>query len=243
MTITINNEIILGCLFFFGISWFFAHLFFKAGTFFKIVIFFISFSIFIPLEKLDNIYLTIASFLGIVTAHYGGLFTAFIRVKDFFCDAFYWFKDTFSSFFDLINSIFSKLKQAIIFIISLFPSYKKARNKNSYTSHNQEGVRNNKNNSRDYEEQSRRTKEEFKKAREESQRREELDGQDNRSFEDIVGVNPGYTNNDLKSAYKRASSKFHPDKYSHMSENFRAEAEQEFKKIQKAYRMLSNRLN
>lgn len=238
---TINNSIILSYLFFFIITWFFTHLFIKAGSFFRVCIFFLSFAIFIPLEQLDSIPLTLASFFGAITAYFGGVGGAFSSVKDIVIDSYYIVKDIFSGVFSFFSFITLKLRQVIFFIISIFKKIKSSQNKKTSSSSNKQRAGNNKKNHRGYEEQKQRAKEQFKKAREEAKKREE-ESQDNRSFEDIVGVNPEYTKDDLKNAYKRASSKFHPDKYSHMSEAFRLEAEQEFKKIQKAYKMLSGRL-
>ena len=58
---------------------------------------------------------------------------------------------------------------------------------------------------------------------------------DNRNAMEIMGVNSGFTAKDLKDAYKRLTSRYHPDKHIHMSHEFKNEAEIEFGKIQKAY--------
>lgn len=240
MTMTISNSLIVVSLFFFCITWLFTHLFIRAGTFFKICIFFLSLAIFIPLERLDSIPLTVASFLGAITAYYGGLLTAFSSAKNALIDAFYFVKDIFSSVFGVFQSFFLGLNKATSFIFSFLKPLKKPNNGTSSNSSSQQKNRNNQGRSQAYEERSQRAKEQFRQAREETQRQEEK--QDTRSFEDIVGVNSRYTKTELKTAYKRSASRFHPDKHSHMSEEFRTEAEQEFKKIQKAYNILSGRL-
>jgi len=237
---TINNSLIVISLFFFSITWLFTHLFIRAGAFFKVLIFFLSFAIFIPLEQLDSIPLTLASFLGAITAYYGGFLNAFSSAKNLYFDGFYFVKDIFSSAFRIVQSIFSVINKAICFIFSFLKPLKKSNNGASSSSSNQQENRNNQGRNQAYEERSQRAKEQFRRAREEAQRQEEK--QDNRSFEDIVGVNLKYTKIELKTAYKKSASRFHPDKHLHMSEEFKKEAEQEFKKIQKAYNILSGRL-
>lgn len=98
-------------------------------------------------------------------------------------------------------------------------------------------------------------KEEFKRAREEAKKREEQeraekDGKnayqtrsDNRSFEEILGLPTPFSKSELNRAYKTAVSRYHPDKYVHMSEQFQQEAQQEFVKIQKAYNYLLGRVS
>jgi len=58
---------------------------------------------------------------------------------------------------------------------------------------------------------------------------------DNRNAMEVLGVSNGFTPKELKDAYKRLTSRYHPDKHIHMSSQYRDEAENEFGKIQKAY--------
>ena len=58
---------------------------------------------------------------------------------------------------------------------------------------------------------------------------------DNRTAMEILGVSNGFTPKELKDAYKRLTSRYHPDKHIHMSFEYRDEAETEFGKIQNAY--------
>jgi len=58
---------------------------------------------------------------------------------------------------------------------------------------------------------------------------------DNRTAMEIMGVSNGFTAKELKDAYKRLTSRYHPDKHIHMSIEFRTETEIEFTKIQDAY--------
>ena len=48
------------------------------------------------------------------------------------------------------------------------------------------------------------------------------------------------TKEEIKAAYKRLASQYHPDKVSHLGEEFRVLAEQKFKEIQRAYQELSS---
>ncbi len=240
MSIAINNQLLVLSLFLFSITWFLTYLFIRAGTFLKIFIFILSFAIFIPLERWDSLPLTLASFLGAITAYFGGVLSAFSSVKYVLIDTFYFIKDIFFSVCGFFQFIFSGINKAVSFMFSFLKPARKPKDRAYSNTSNQHESINNQGNRQAYEEHSQRAKEQFRQAREETQRQEEK--QDTRSFEDIVGVNSRYTKTELKTAYKRSASRFHPDKHSHMSEEFRTEAEQEFKKIQKAYNILSGRL-
>jgi DnaJ-domain-containing protein 1 len=159
-------------------------------------------------------------------------------------------KDIFSYGVYFLHSIFSRGKRVIIFLFSLFKKSENSDRKSTQANWNaqpKQGKKKNNHQQRD-QEQSQRAKEEFRKVRAEAERKkvkEESEAytktqgyQDTRSCEDILGLSSGYTKNELKIAYKRSVSRFHPDKYVHMSESFRAEAEEEFKKIQRAYKVL-----
>jgi DnaJ-class molecular chaperone len=56
----------------------------------------------------------------------------------------------------------------------------------------------------------------------------------NRDFYEVLGVQKGATQQDIKSAYRKLALKFHPDK------NKAADAEQKFKEINEAYQVLSD---
>ncbi len=58
---------------------------------------------------------------------------------------------------------------------------------------------------------------------------------------EILGVNPGADFAEIKRAYHRQASKYHPDKVSHLGDEFRALAEEKFKEINMAYEMLKGR--
>jgi len=55
---------------------------------------------------------------------------------------------------------------------------------------------------------------------------------------DVLGVDKNASQDQIKSAYKKLAGKYHPDKVSHLGEEFRDLAEQRFKEIQEAYQKL-----
>jgi len=56
---------------------------------------------------------------------------------------------------------------------------------------------------------------------------------------DVLGISRNATPEEIKAAYRRLANQYHPDKVSHLGEEFRVLAEQRFKEIQRAYRELS----
>ena len=61
---------------------------------------------------------------------------------------------------------------------------------------------------------------------------------DPRSPEEILGLKPPWTQDDLKTAYKREAGRTHPDKWIGKPEVIRQAMEAEYKNIQEAYRRL-----
>ena len=55
---------------------------------------------------------------------------------------------------------------------------------------------------------------------------------------DVLGVNPGASQQEIKNAYRRLVSKYHPDKVVHLGDEFQKLAEIRFKEIQQAYQEL-----
>ncbi len=55
---------------------------------------------------------------------------------------------------------------------------------------------------------------------------------------DILGVSPNASKQEIQSAYKQAIKKYHPDKLSHLGEEFSNLANEKFLAIQKAYDLL-----
>jgi DnaJ-domain-containing protein 1 len=54
----------------------------------------------------------------------------------------------------------------------------------------------------------------------------------------VLGVDKNASLDEIKHAYKGLASKYHPDKVTHLGEEFRVLAEQRFKEIQEAYQKL-----
>jgi DnaJ like chaperone protein len=59
----------------------------------------------------------------------------------------------------------------------------------------------------------------------------------------ILEIDPSSTNEELKKAYRRMAMKYHPDKVSHLGEEFRKSAESKFKKVNEAYEKIKKERN
>lgn len=57
----------------------------------------------------------------------------------------------------------------------------------------------------------------------------------------VLGVDQHATADDIKRAYRLLAGQYHPDKVSHLGEEFRQLAEERFKEIQEAYQYLVKR--
>jgi hypothetical protein len=57
----------------------------------------------------------------------------------------------------------------------------------------------------------------------------------------ILGVDRNASSDEVKKAYRRLASKYHPDKVLHLGEEFRELAEKRFKEIQEAFRELTSK--
>jgi len=90
-------------------------------------------------------------------------------------------------------------------------------------------------------------KEELRRAREQAKQKEDQQGDNadsgGRSYRQILGLDDKYSLADLMKAYKLGVSRYHPDKYSHMSESFQKEAQDEFVKVKRAYNELLKNFN
>lgn len=51
----------------------------------------------------------------------------------------------------------------------------------------------------------------------------------------ILEIDPSSSNEEVKKAYRRMAMKYHPDKVSHLGEDFRKSADEKFKKVNEAY--------
>lgn len=54
----------------------------------------------------------------------------------------------------------------------------------------------------------------------------------------ILGLNRGATQEEIKKAYRELANKYHPDKVAHLGKEFQNLAEEQFKKVQEAYQKL-----
>lgn len=59
----------------------------------------------------------------------------------------------------------------------------------------------------------------------------------------ILELDPSSTNEDVKKAYRRMAMKYHPDKVSHLGDDFRKTAEEKFKKVNEAYDKIKKERN
>ena len=55
---------------------------------------------------------------------------------------------------------------------------------------------------------------------------------------EVLGVARDATDEEIKSAYRELAKKYHPDKVSHLGDEFKAMAHRKFKEIQAAYEAL-----
>lgn len=60
-------------------------------------------------------------------------------------------------------------------------------------------------------------------------------------YYEILGLQPGATFEEIKSAYRKLSMKYHPDKVSHLGDEFRSVAEEKMKAINQAYNHLKQK--
>ena len=51
----------------------------------------------------------------------------------------------------------------------------------------------------------------------------------------ILEITRSATNDEVKKAYRRMAMKYHPDKVSHLGEEFKKNADEKFKKVNEAY--------
>lgn len=88
-------------------------------------------------------------------------------------------------------------------------------------------------------------KDQVRKAREQAKRKDDQDGNggDQRSYRQILGLGDNFTMSELVKAYKTSVSRYHPDKYAHMSQSFQDEAKTEFIKVKNAYNSLIKNFN
>jgi DnaJ like chaperone protein len=59
----------------------------------------------------------------------------------------------------------------------------------------------------------------------------------------ILEIEPSSTNDEVKKAYRRMAMKYHPDKVSHLGDEFRKTADEKFKKVNEAYERIKKERN
>lgn len=59
----------------------------------------------------------------------------------------------------------------------------------------------------------------------------------------ILEVQPDASNEEIKKAYRKMAMKYHPDKVSHLGEEFRKSADEKFRKVNEAYEKLKKERN
>jgi len=59
----------------------------------------------------------------------------------------------------------------------------------------------------------------------------------------ILEIAPSASNEDVKKAYRRMAMRYHPDKVSHLGEDFRKTADEKFKKVNEAYEKIKKERN
>ncbi len=59
----------------------------------------------------------------------------------------------------------------------------------------------------------------------------------------ILEIEPSATDDEVKKAYRRMAMKYHPDKVSHLGEEFRKSADEKFKKVNEAYEKIKKERN
>ena len=228
MIITVNNALIILCLFYFAVSAFIFYLFRKVNLFFKVIVFCFILSIILTVADVNRIEVTVSVVLGFFVIYRESIIELFLDCK-------YWLE----SLFDFVKSVVLAIGKVFLWFFGIFKLIKSSQQTgNTSNSNQQQGASQNQTNNN---QQSREQEERVRQAKEELRRmREEQEAKDNRSHQEILGLHTGFTKSNLEKAYKMAVSRYHPDKYSHMSEAFQKEAEQELVKVQLAYRSLLN---
>jgi DnaJ like chaperone protein len=59
----------------------------------------------------------------------------------------------------------------------------------------------------------------------------------------ILEIDPSATNDEVKKAYRSMAMKYHPDKVSHLGEDYRKSADEKFKKVNEAYEKIKKERN
>jgi lipopolysaccharide export LptBFGC system permease protein LptF len=74
--------------------------------------------------------------------------------------------------------------------------------------------------------------------REQSQQYQDINETKRRSYEEVLGLKTGWTQEDLRDAYKREAQRTHPDKWTGKPPHIQKIMEEEYKALQEAYNKL-----
>lgn len=232
--ITINNQTLIICFAYFCISAVSAHFLKKTNLFFKLFVLLFIINFFAMVQGANRIEITASVLLGFFVIYRENIIELFLDCK-------YWLESLFEFIKNSLLAI-GRLFSWFFGIFSLIPIRREqaageSRQRRQESDPGADSRPNGSQQSHDREEEIRRAKEELRRMR------EEQDAADNRSHQQILGLHDGFSKAELEKAYKMAVSRYHPDKYSHMSESFRKEAETELVKVQQAYRALLARVS
>lgn len=241
ITIPINNQLIIICVFYFVMSYFFAYLFKQSNIFFKIPVFIFIMTVFSLVQTANTIEITLSSLLGVLVVYGESVLNFIFMLKSWLDFVFYSIKSIFIFIFDTFKAIFYFIAQCLIFpfrLLSRIFSY--GSNFRGFNRTTQKPHKDDLKEKSRMEEELRRAREEVRQAREQAKRKESKPNMDNdsRSPQEILGLSANFTESELKQAYRLAVGRYHPDKYAHMSKEFQEEAGREFVKIQQAYSSL-----
>jgi len=84
-------------------------------------------------------------------------------------------------------------------------------------------------------------KEKFRGTQAEAEPPPRQENSDTRTPEDILGLKPEFTKEDLKRQYQKLRDKYHPDKNQHLSQAVRDEMEVELVKVNLAYKKMTKK--
>ena len=59
----------------------------------------------------------------------------------------------------------------------------------------------------------------------------------------ILEIDPSSSNDEVKKSYRRMALKYHPDKVSHLGDDFRKTADEKFRKVNEAYEKIKRERN